>query len=182
VFLGRYGFEGKAGPPRQVFAAGWKADGSMQQAPGMHSPRLPSCLRNLGGVEAWSQSSPAAQVLPTPRPVTPTGQPRRRLLIPRTVGGLAGTPYHVRRSFRGSSGFRAAIWPRRGNALNRENLKRSLRQLFSPGCLKPLPWRESAKRACDAHLSRTPRIFIGTVTVAGPKAQRSIRNWSAPAN
>jgi len=28
----------------------------------------------------------------------------------------------------------------------------------------------------------TPRIFIGTVTVLGPKAQRSIRNWSAPAN
>jgi outer membrane protein insertion porin family len=57
-----------------------------------------------------------------------------------------------------------------GAPLNREELKKSLRQLFRPACLKPLRWRASAKgTAWPWSFAERRAVFIGTVSVDGAK-------------
>ena len=70
-----------------------------------------------------------------------------------------------------------------GSPLNREALKKSLRQLFATGLFETIT-AEGAPDAGGVSLifRGAPRSFIGTVTVDGAKGPRSTPSLNAPAN
>jgi outer membrane protein assembly complex protein YaeT len=128
----------------------------------------------LGGVEAWSQSSPGGAGTSNARgPVTPTGQAAQTPSD--SLEQWEGLPVrHI--TFAGVSADRLAsvaghLAQAEGTPLNRENLKRSLRQLFSTGLFETIAVEGVREEGGVTLIFRgTPRIFIGTVTVAGAKS------------
>jgi outer membrane protein assembly complex protein YaeT len=128
----------------------------------------------LGGVEAWSQSSPGGAGTPNARdPVTPTGQAAQTPSD--SLEQWEGLPVrHI--TFAGVSADRLVpvashLAQAEGTPLNRENLKRSLRQLFSTGLFETIAVEGVREEGGMTLIFRgTPRIFIGTVTVAGAKS------------
>jgi outer membrane protein assembly complex protein YaeT len=128
----------------------------------------------LGSVEAWSQSSPGGAGTSNARgPVTPTGQAAQTPSD--SLEQWEGLPVrHI--TFAGVSADRLAsvaghLAQAEGTPLNRENLKRSLRQLFSTGLFETIAVEGVREEGGVTLIFRgTPRIFIGTVTVAGAKS------------
>jgi outer membrane protein assembly complex protein YaeT len=128
----------------------------------------------LGGVEAWSQSSPGGAGTSNARgPVTPTGQAAQTPSD--SLEQWEGLPVrHI--TFAGVSADRLVpvashLAQAEGTPLNRENLKRSLRQLFSTGLFETIAVEGVREEGGVTLIFRgTPRIFIGTVTVAGAKS------------
>ena len=128
----------------------------------------------LGSVEAWSQSSPGGAGTSNARgPVTPTGQAAQTPSD--SLEQWEGLPVrHI--TFAGVSADRLVpvashLAQAEGTPLNRENLKRSLRQLFSTGLFETIAVEGVREEGGVTLIFRgTPRIFIGTVTVAGAKS------------
>jgi outer membrane protein assembly complex protein YaeT len=119
----------------------------------------------LGGIDASCQSI-------APNPVTTGDQAAQTPSA--SLGQWEGLPV-LNISFVGVSADRLVpvashLAQAKGAPLNRENLKRSLRQLFSTGLFETIAVEGVREEGGVALTFRgTPRIFIGTVTVAGAK-------------
>ncbi len=133
---------------------------------------LLACLLALGitgGADAWSQS-------PAKVAATPVIPPDQAVQAPSdSIDQWEGlTVSHI--SFVGVSADRLVpvaghLAQAEGAPLNRENLKRSLRQLFSTGMFEAIAAEAVREEGGVALTFRgTPRTFIGTITVDGAKS------------
>jgi outer membrane protein assembly complex protein YaeT len=122
----------------------------------------------LGGIDASCQSHASI----APSSVTPGDQTVQTPSA--SLDQWEGLPV-FRISFDGVSADRLVqvaghLAQATGAPLNRENLKRSLRQLFSTGLFETIAVEGVREEGGVALIFRgTPRTFIGTVTVAGAK-------------
>jgi outer membrane protein assembly complex protein YaeT len=128
----------------------------------------------LGGIDASSQSSPGGEgISSTPTPATSGDQAAQTPSD--SLDQWEGLPVrHI--SFLGVSADRLVsvaghLSQAEGAPLNRENLKRSLRQLFSTGLFETIAVEGVREQEGVTLIFRgTPRTFIGTVTVEGAKS------------
>jgi outer membrane protein assembly complex protein YaeT len=128
-----------------------------------------------GGIDGWSQSATggaethgAASVSVLSTPATSSG------VVTDSLAALEGLPVH-RISFEGVATARLAflaghLAQAEATPLNREALKRSLRQLFATGLFETIAVEGSREGDGVVLIFRgTPRAFIGTVGVDGAK-------------
>ena len=133
-----------------------------------------------GGIGCWGQVGPAGATSPGVKADLPEATSV-------SLGQWDGLP--VRRiSFEGVSAGRLTPLPghlaqAEGAPLSRENLEKSLRQLFSTGLFETIEVEGERDRTAWPWSFAEPRAPSSARSAwTAPRASRSIRNWSAPAN